>query len=396
MRGMRARRTLVWVLGTCGALLGLVVAGGGWVYAGQLLPAPARDRTLDVTATVTPRGTVLLPRERRACLERFGLLLPDDVFLVYSGPVVAGTCSDDPAATGTVERTIEEVVRGEPQPDLTVPARFDEYVFEAADPSVLDLDFTDVDIPLADDLGVAPAWLIEGERPDTVFMVHGRSGTRAEALRLLPTIADAGYRVIVITYRNDMAGGPDTDDLVGRFGQTEWQDLRSAFSLAREQGAQRIALVGYSQGGSVISYFLRNADEEELAVLAGVVLDSPLLSLGSTLVQQARLRDIPGPLIPPILFGTRQVARLRSGFGIGDVEHIDTLAELEVPLLLLHGDADDFVPVDPSDELVARRQQAGLDTTFERIEGAGHVEGWNTDEARYTGAVADFLARVMP
>lgn len=394
---MRVRRTMIGLVGTAGALLGLVAGVGGWVYAGQLLPAPARDRTLDVTATLTDRGTVLLPPQRRACLDRFGLLVQGGSFLVYSGPVVAGECSDDPDARTVVERTVETIVAGDPPIGTTLPARFDEYVTDG-DPGAVGLAFSEIAIPLEDDLGSAPAWLIEGARPETVILVHGRSGTRAESLRILPAIVEAGYTALVITHRNDMGGGPDTEDAVGRFGQEEWRDVRAAIAVATERGAPRIVLMGYSQGASLISYHLRQAVEsgEGTGPVAGVVLDSPLLSLGTTLVQQARLRDIPDPLIPPILFGTRQMARLRAGFDVGDVEHVEALAELEVPMLLLHGDADDFVPIEATDELAEARQQRGLDTTYERIEGAGHVEGWNTDTDRYTTAVVDFLTRVMP
>lgn len=386
------RRMVLWLLGTAGALLGLVIGGGGWVYAGQLLPAPMRDRALDQTATLTQRGTVLLPPDRRACLQRFGLLLEGGSFLVYSGPIIAGSCTDDPDRRMVVERTIEQVVTGEPPLQQTIAARFDEYVV-GADPGDVGLAFAEVDVPLRGDLGTAPAWMVEGARPDTVIFVHGRSGTRAESLRLLPAVVDAGYSAMVITHRNDLAGGPTTEDAVGRFGQEEWADLAAAVEVARERGAERIALVGYSQGASIISYLLRN---EPPADLAGVVLDSPLLDLGDTLIQQARLRDIPDPLIPPVLLGTRLVAALRAGLWVGDVQHVDALAEVEVPLLLIHGEADDFVPVGPTDDLAGRRQSRGRATTFLRPEGVGHVEGWNADPDGYTAAITGFLAQVLP
>jgi uncharacterized protein len=392
-------RKLVVALGTAGALLGLVVVGGGIVYAGQLLPAPSRDRTLDVTATLTDRGTVLLPPERRACLERFGLLVQGGAFLIYSGPIVGGTCTEDPEARGVVERTIERVVRGDPPADVTLAARFDEYVVDG-NPAAVGLPFTVVDVPLGDGLGTAPAWLVEGS-DDWVILVHGRSGTREESLRILPTAAAGGRTAMVITHRNDNAGGPATDDRVGRFGQAEWQDLQAAIDTARARGASRIVLMGFSQGASTIAYLQRAARGEDGSGaadpdLAGIILDSPLLSLHTTLVQQARLRDIPDPLIPPVLFGTQQVARVRAGFDIGDLEHVETLSTVGVPLLLIHGDEDDFVPIEPTDRLSGARQTRGLDTTYERIEGAGHVEGWNTDSARYTAAVGAFLDRVMP
>jgi alpha-beta hydrolase superfamily lysophospholipase len=382
MRAMR--KVVVGLVGTAGALVVLVVGGGGWVYSGQLLPAPSRDRTLDLTATLTDRGTVLLPPDRRACLQRFGLLLPDEAFVVYGGEVLGGSCAD-PATR--VEREVEAVVVGDPPTGAELPARFDEYA-GFTEPADVDVDVTEVAVPLGDDLGDAPAWRVEGSA-DWIIVVHGRSGTRAEALRVLPTLAEDGRSVLVITHRNDMAGGPATADAVGRFGQEEWRDLAAAVGYAQEQGAERIVLMGFSQGGSLISYYLREAGED---AVDAVILDSPLLSLGATLRQQARLRDIPDPLIPPILLGTRIMAQLRAGFAIADVEHVRPLADTSLPMLLIHGIDDDFVPPDPSDELAARRPQ---DLVYERIPGAGHTEGWNTDRARYTAAVSAFLDDVL-
>lgn len=67
---MTLRTHSLLTLGAAGLVLAVTAVGGGIVYAGQLLPAPARDRTLDVWATVTGRGTVLLPPDRRAYLNQ--------------------------------------------------------------------------------------------------------------------------------------------------------------------------------------------------------------------------------------------------------------------------------------------------------------------------------------
>lgn len=171
--------------------------------------------------------------------------------------------------------------------------------------------------------------------------------------------------------------------------------MAAAVQLARRHGARRIVLLGFSQGASLIAYYLRNTDvraDADRQTVHGVIFDSPLLSLGSTLAQQARRRSIPGPLIPPVLYGTRMVAGLKAGFDVGDVEHEPFLATTSIPMLLIHGPEDDYVPIGPTDRVAARRP-AGL--TYERIPGAGHVEGWNTDPRRYARAVRTFLSRAF-
>lgn len=365
-----------------GGLLGLLTIGGGWVYTSQLLPATARDRTFDITATVNADGTITLPAERRACPERFAILLEGGHFLRYGG-AREGDCVIAPTAAQTVTREVLEVVEGDPPTGVPLAARFDEYVF-LSDPSDAGLEVEEVIVDT--ELGPAEAWFVGGDRRTWVIFVHGRTSTRGETLRLMGPVSSAGYPSLSITYRNDFAGGPEGPDGVSHFGAEEWRDLRSAVTYAREEGAEQVVLVGYSQGASLVSFYLR---EEGSAHVAGVVLDSPLLDLPETLVLQAQRRNIPGPLIGPILFGTRVLAQLRAGVDVRAVRHVDALAELDVPVLLIHGDADDFVPVGPSDELAAR---AGDGLIYERIEGAGHVEGWNTDQQRYVGAVLDFLA----
>ncbi|WP_157965551.1 alpha/beta hydrolase [Euzebya rosea] len=368
----------LWVgLGsTFGALATALVVGGGFVYTGQLLPASARDRTLDTTATLADDGTVRLPAERRACLEHIGLLLPDG-YVRIGGPV-EGTCDGD----GTVVRTVLAIDEGDPATGVTQPARFDEYIWHGP-PSRVGLSFEDVVVPT--ERGDAPAWLLPGEGDRWAIVVHGRTGTREESLRILPTLVAHGLHTLAITHRNDFAGGPPAADGTGRYGASEWPDLAAAVDWARARGARDIVLVGFSQGGSLIGYLLRERGPDHIA---GIVLDSPLLSLPETLVLQARRRNIPGPIVPPILFGTQQVARLQADFDVADVEHVDTFAGSDVPLLLFHGPGDDFVPVGPSDRLAAARTRA---MTYERLPTAGHVEGFNADADRYTTAVTRFL-----
>ena len=357
-----------------GTLVAGVVGGGGLVYSAQLLPAPSRDRTLDVSVILTDDGRVLLPEDRRSRHARFALLL-EDGFVSFGGPVEARPGTEHPVA-----RTVQDLT-GDPDRGVPLAARFDEYLVQGG-PEAVGVDHVDVEV--ATERGPAPAWFVPGAGSRWVLVVHGRSAQRGEGLRILPTLAATGMPTLVITHRNDHAGGPAATDTAGRFGQAEWPDLVAAIDHARAAGADDVVLYGFSQGASLIGYLLR---ERGPAHVAGIVLDSPLLDLGDTLVQQARLRAVPGPLIPPILLGTRWMARWRAGFDVDDVHHVDTFAASTVPTLVLHGDADDFVPIGPTDELAGRRP----DLTYERLPGAGHTEGFNAHPERYAAAVTTFL-----
>lgn len=257
----------------------------------------------------------------------------------------------------------------------------DPFAFET-DPEDVGLEFDGVSVE--SELGRFPAWRIDGTDDTWAIFVHGKGLTRREALRILPTIADAGLTTLVITYRND-AGAPAAEDGRHHLGVDEWQDLEAAVAYAFEEGAQDVVLVGYSMGGGIVATFMRESDLS--GRVQGLVLDSPLLDAGAVVDDAARERGVPG-----FLAGwAKALAALRFGVDWNDFDHIATAETLTVPILLFHGDADDTVPKRVSDALADARRDL---VTYIEVEGAGNARVWNSDPQRYERAVAAFLTEV--
>ena len=78
---------------------------------------------------------------------------------------------------------------------------------------------------------------------------------------------------------------------------------------------------------------------------------------------------------------------------ISAISYLDETTWLKVPALVTHGEDDMRVPVSMSATL--KRLQPSL-VTFERFPGAGHLESWNIDRARYTLFMESFLALLAP
>jgi len=121
---------------------------------------------------------------------------------------------------------------------------------------------------------------------------HGprQGATRQETLRLLSVVHDAGFAALVITYRND-EGQPADPSGQYRYGATEWRDLEGAVQYALGQGATAVIPVGISMGGGIVASFLQHSPLASRAV--GVVLDAPMLNLGSAVDYGATQRGCP-------------------------------------------------------------------------------------------------------
>ncbi|WP_344003228.1 alpha/beta hydrolase family protein [Microbacterium paludicola] len=244
-------------------------------------------------------------------------------------------------------------------------------------------------IPLP--VGDAPAWLFDaGRGDDWVIGVHGRGGTRAEILRAVPTLHQAGLTTLVMSYRDDGEAPPSPAGLYG-LGSTEWQDVDAAIEFARERGARRVILMGWSMGGAIaLQSALRSAHRD---LIAGLILDSPVIDWQIVLDDQAAQLRIPRAIVRTAMamLASRAVSRaagLGQGIPFDELDMVARAEELAVPILLLHSDDDGFVPSDASHALAAARPDL---VTMETFTVARHTKLWNYDEHRWTGAIRDWL-----
>ncbi|MEX2551316.1 MAG: prolyl oligopeptidase family serine peptidase [Nitriliruptoraceae bacterium] len=384
------RRALLWVA----ALLTLALAGafvaGGWYYSDELLPAPAPDDpSLEhtVTAVDPEAGTITLaPGEDGAAdllLPTIGLLGEDGLLLASGDPEQAG---------GDVTRTVELLDGSWPEPGALLASSAD--TFDGDPASTLGLPFDVIDVP--SELGDLPAWRRvpngSASRGRWAIIVHGRGGSLTEGNRLLPTLDEMGLPSLTISVRND-PDAPVDDRGYGYFGAREWREVEAAIDhLVEVEDAREIVLIGYSQGAAASLSLLRRSERAEL--VSAAVLISPLASLGATLELQARNRDIPEPLIAPLLTSTRWISTARSGLDFTQVEHVDRAEELpdDVPMLLTHGAHDGTVPVEPTRELAAALADQA---TYAEYAATDHVREWNADRERFEEDLRTLLKTVV-
>ncbi len=251
-------------------------------------------------------------------------------------------------------------------------------------------------VSIATPLGAAPAWVVpspQGDGDDWVIQIHGHGSQRAEGLRAVPVFAAAGYTSLLLSYRNDGEGPRSADGRYG-LGSTEWRDVEAAIDLAVERGARRVVLMGWSMGGAIALQTVLRSDRRD--VVAGVVLDSPVVDWHRVLAFQATASRVPGVLRDAALQAIahdwgRRLTGLAEPVDLDALDVVASADALTHRVLILHSDDDGFVPSDGSKALAEARPDLVSLVSFRR---ARHARIWNFDESAWNTSIADWLERL--
>jgi pimeloyl-ACP methyl ester carboxylesterase len=375
---MTARR-LVTVLPAVVLVLALAgCVGVVWYFTDQEVrpshPAPAfPERVLGVAPAPGGGATVSLAMSAAASRPgQYGLAWPGGSAML--GDVVH-------SSTDRVERVL---ISGA-WPTAGSPAAL-AYTYSGDPRTALGLDFTEVTV--RSELGPAPAWYMPGYGSTWAITVHGSNANRNQGLQVAAPLHQLGLPVLDITYRNDV-GAPPSPDGVMHLGESEWRDLEAAVRTAMSMGARHVVLVGGSMGGAIVTQFLAHSSLAD--AVSATVLDNPMLSVPRHMDYVATVRHIPAPL-------TWAAARLIDWRTGSQVSQLDVLRDLPAhtpPTLLLHGDADQIMPVEVARELAATGPGRGWPIRYEEFPGAGHGEVWSSNPTRYQQVVTDYLSGVL-
>lgn len=412
-----ARRALRWTGGTA-ALAGPVAAGVAYAAARALTATPPpRTRVPTLRARFPDRRTIELSGDRAGDRGSWGLRLPtgfvriDDVLdesddgvvrrpyelldgevripeLLEDRRVGERRTGGDPgdALRRLGRRRLRDRRQEQIDPPWPVEATITPYAWPD-DPQVL-ARHTGADFHLD---GVRsgghalPTWLLRPPNPrDTwVVGVHGRSSSRTELFRIAEIALRNRMPVLVASYRTDAWTAVPTP--VTTLGTTEWRDVEANVAAALAGGARQVVLAGCSLGGSLVAQVVRRS---RLAPwVSGVLLDSPALSWNRLLRHVAATRRMPAFLVPAVM----AAARLRARIDWDALDHLTAVDEFSQPVLLLHGEQDDVVPVWTSQAFAEARPDL---VTLEVFPEADHVTSWNHAPRRYSRAVRRFLSRV--
>jgi len=143
-----------------------------------------------------------------------------------------------------------------------------------------------------------------------------------------------------------------------------------------------ILLSGLSMGAATV---LMAADLPLPENVVGIMADCPYSSPAGIIRKVCSERGFPEKLVFPFI---RLSARLFGGFSLTETSAKKAVTNAKVPILLLHGDDDRFVPCDMSRGVA---QSCASPVQLEIFPGAGHGLCYMTDPERYEAAALAFF-----
>lgn len=225
-----------------------------------------------------------------------------------------------------------------------------------------------------------------GKEPKTVICFHGYT---SEGLKDYIGLSDYymknGFGMLLVDER---AHGKSEGEYIG-FGCLDRWDARTWIDWVIEHTSkeEQILLHGISMGGATV---LMTSSLKLPSQVRGVVSDcgftSPKEVFSHVLNSMYHL-----PAFPLIQISDF-VNKRKAGYGLDECNAAREVRNAQVPILLIHGDGDHFVPCRMCEEIY-RNCAPGTKKLI--VKGASHAEGYYKDMEAYENALDDFIGGVI-
>lgn len=240
----------------------------------------------------------------------------------------------------------------------------------------------DVWIQSFDGLKLHGVLLKNGDGKKLIIETHGfRSSPQHDFIAAFPYFYNKGYSILMIDHR---AHGESEGKYI-TYGVFERCDLRDWVYFAMEKLGTDIEIVlhGISMGAATV---LMASALDLPENVRGIIADSGYTSPYDIFVRVLNHSFHAKPF--PILPITQIMAEHKANFGFKDASTLDAMAENTIPVIFVHGEDDDFVPIEMSE---ANFTVCKAEKRFVRVPGALHACGYVVDRQLCEQSLDEFF-----
>ena len=232
-----------------------------------------------------------------------------------------------------------------------------------ASPKQFGLVFEDVWLTTSDGTTLHGWYLPAPGSRHLILFCHGNAGNISHRLDNLARLNQAGLAVFIFDYRGygQSQGSPSEKGM--------YLDAEAAYDWAAQKAAEqggKVVIFGRSLGGVAAVYL---ATERRPA---GLILESTFTNLG----------DMAGTLIP--------IPGMKKWLG-GRFNSLGRAPRVSAPVLMLHGDVDNVVPIALGRELFQALPQP---KAFVLLKGAGHNDTYLVAGPEYFQRLSKFVTTI--
>lgn len=216
------------------------------------------------------------------------------------------------------------------------------------------------------------------------ILFHGyRSNAYRDFCGGLDLALHAGHNAILVDQR---AHGKSEGKCLS-FGVLERKDVLSwvNYAISRFGADTKIVLSGVSMGAATV---LMAAELPLPENVVGIMADCGYSSPREIIRKVMAERHYPVPVMYPFV---RLGGLVYGGFDIESASAIHSLQKAKIPVLLIHGEDDRFVPCDMSRDMA---KACASDVTILTVPGAGHGLSYMVDHPAYVQHVQEFCKKL--
>lgn len=232
-------------------------------------------------------------------------------------------------------------------------------------------------------------YLLPAEKPSNVYVFgsHGyRSSGKGEFCLMTKFYHDRGYNVFLVDHQ---ASGESDGKYIG-FGYHECPDCLKWLEFLNERFGNDIQIIlhGVSMGCATVTMMSGSGKlpENVKFVVADCGYTSAYDEFNSNVGKFK-------PIAAPFMSMANVINKKLSGYDFKDASPIESVKNVSVPMLFIHGGMDTFVPTEMAYKLYDACSSKDKDLLI--VEGAGHAESYPKNSALYESKVIEFIEKYI-